>query len=66
MPIFLVEVLGASTISFVVERIIRKVLTYTNNVNNINIDYQAQTTEDEIVIVADTQANKLFKFSNYI
>ena len=66
MPTFLVEVLGASIISFVVERIIRKVLTYNNNVNKINIDYQAQTTEDEIVIVADTQANKLFKFSNYI
>jgi hypothetical protein len=46
MPTFLVEVLGASIISFVVERIIRKVLTYTNNVNNINIDYQAQTTEE--------------------
>ena len=66
MPTFLVEVLGASIISFVVERIIRKVLTYNNNVNNINIDYQAQTTEDELVIVADTRANKLFKFSNYI
>ena len=66
MPTFLVEVLGASIISFVVERIIRKALTYNNNVNNINIDYQAQTTEDELVIVADTRANKLFKFSNYI
>ena len=66
MPTFLVEVLGASIISFVVERILRKVLTYNNNVNNINIDYQAQTTEDELVIVADTRANKLFKFSNYI
>ena len=65
MPTFLVEVLGASIISFVVERILRKVLTYNNNVNNINIDYQAQTTEDELVIVADTRANKL-KFSNYI
>ena len=65
MPTFLVEALGASIISFMVERV-RKILTNNNNVNNINIDYQAQTTEDEIVIVADTQANKLFKFSNYI
>jgi hypothetical protein len=66
MPTFLVEAFGASIISFVVERIIRKALTYNNNVNNINIDYQAQATEDELVIVADTRANKLFKFSNYI
>ena len=66
MPTFLVEALGASIISFVVERILRNLLTNNNNVNNINIDYQAQTTEDELVIVADTRANKLFKFSNYI
>ena len=65
MPTFLVEALGASIISFVVERILRKFLT-NNNVNNINIDYQPQSTEDEIVIVAETNSNKLFKFSNYI
>ena len=66
MPTFLVEVIGASIISFVVERVLRKVLTYNNNVNNININYQPESTEDEIVIVAETRANKLFKFSNYI
>ena len=32
----------------------------------INIDYQPSTTQDEIVIVAETNSNKLFKFSNYI
>ena len=66
MPTFLVEALGVSIISFVVERVLRKSFTNNNNVNNINIDYQAQSTEDEPVIVADTRANKLFKFSNYI
>ena len=48
------------------ERIIRKALTYYNSFSDIHIEYQAQTTEDELVIVADTRANKLFKFSNYI
>ena len=33
---------------------------------NINIDYQAQSTQDEIVIAAETNSNKLFKVSNYI
>ena len=67
MPTFLVEALGVSIISFVVERILRKVFTNNNNnVNNINIDYQPSTTQDEIVIVAETNSNKLFKFSNYI
>ena len=66
MITFFVEVLGATIISIMFERIIRKALTYNNNVNDIHIEYQAQTTEDELVIVADTQANKLFKFSNYI
>ena len=65
MITFLVEVLGATIISIMFERIIRKALTCNNNVNDIHIEYQAQT-EDELVIVADTQANKLFKFSNYI
>ena len=66
MPTFLVEALGVSIISFLVDRILRKVFTNNNNVNNINIDYQAQSTEEELVIVADTRSNKLFKFSNYI
>ena len=67
MPTFLVEALGVSIISFVVERVLRKLFyNNNNNVNNINIDYQPQSTQDEIVIVAETNSNKLFKFSNYI
>ena len=67
MPTFLVEALGVSIISFVVERVLRnKFYNNNHNVNNINIDYQPSTTEDEIVIVAETNSNKLFKFSNYI
>ena len=67
MPTFLVEALTASVISVLVERIIRKFFyNNNNNVNTINIDYQPQTTQDEIVIVAETNSNKLFKFSNYI
>jgi len=66
MPTFFVEVIGASIISFVVERVLRKQFTNNNNnVNNINIDYQPSTTEDEIVIVAETNSYNL-KFSNYI
>ena len=67
MPTFLVEALAASIISVLVERIVRKnFYNNNNNVNNINIDYQPQSTQDEIVIVAETNSNKLFKFSNYI
>ncbi len=67
MPTFLVEALTASVISVLVERIVRKLFyNNNNNVNNINIDYQPQSTQDEIVIVAETNSNKLFKFSNYI
>ena len=67
MPTFLVEALTASVISVLVERIVRKKFyNNNNNVNNINIDYQPQSTQDEIVIVAETNSNKLFKFSNYI
>ena len=67
MPTFLVEALGVSIISFVVERILRKVFTNNNNnVHNIHIDYEPQSTQEEIVIVAETNSNKLFKFSNYI
>jgi hypothetical protein len=66
MPTFLVEALTASVISVLVERIVRnKFYNNNNNVNNINIDYQPQSTQDEIVIVAETNSNKL-KFSNYI
>ena len=67
MPTFLVEALTASVISVLVERIVRKIFyNNNNNVNTIDIDYQPQTTQDEIVIVAETNSNKLFKFSNYI
>ena len=66
MPTFLVEALTASVISVLVERIVRTFFyNNNNNVNNINIDYQPQSTQDEIVIVAETNSNKL-KFSNYI
>ena len=66
MVSFFVEALTASVISVLVERILRKV--FTNNNNNVNnINYQPQTTQDEIVIVTESQSNnKLFKFSNYI
>ena len=67
MPTFLVEALTASIISVLVERIVRQFFyNNNNNVHNINIDYQPQSTQDEIVIVAETNSNKLFKFSNYI
>ena len=67
MQTFLVEALTASVISVLVERIVRtNFYNNNNNVNNINIDYQPQSTQDEIVIVAETNSNKLFKFSNYI
>ena len=67
MTTFLVEALTASIISVLVERIVRtNFYNNNNNVNNINIDYQPQSTQDEIVIVAETNSNKLFKFSNYI
>jgi len=66
MVSFFVEALTASVISVLVERIVRKKFYNNNNVNNINIDYQPQSTQDEIVIVADKEHNKVFKFSNYI
>ena len=67
MPTFLVEALTASVISVLVERIVRNFFyNNNNNVNTVNIDYQAQSTQDEIVIVAETNSNNLFKFSNYI
>ena len=67
MVSFFVEALTLSIISVLTERIVRKSFyNNNNNVNTINIDYQPQTTQDEIVIVAETNSNKLFKFSNYI
>ena len=62
MPTFLLEALTATVISFVVKLISRKFFSNDNHSN-----YHPQTTEDEIVIVADahSHANKL-KFSNYI
>ena len=63
MPTFLLEALTATVISVVVKLISRKFFSNDNHSN-----YHPQTTEDEIVIVADahSHANKLFKFSNYI
>ena len=63
MPTFLLEALTATVISIVVELISRKYFTHDNHSN-----YHLQTTQDEIVIVADSHslANKLFKFSYYI
>ena len=60
---FLLEALTATVISIVVKLISRKYFTNDNHTN-----YHPQTTQDEIVIVADSHshANKLFKFSNYI
>ena len=78
MTTFLLEALTATVISivvntlgvndkklllFIVKLISRKYFTNDNHTN-----YHPQTTQDEIVIVADSHshANKLFKFSNYI
>ena len=55
MPTFLVEALGVSIISFVVERIVKKKnYNNNNNVNNINIECQPHITKDEIIIVSET------------
>ena len=61
-------VAAVSFLSVLTERILIKLFyNNNNNVNNINIDYQPQTTQDEIVIVTESNSNnKLFKFSNYI
>ena len=65
---FLKETIAAAVIGFIIERIIRKTLNYMYNNNNeeLSIEYHPQTTQDEIVIVADKEHNKVFKFSNYI
>ena len=53
MPTFLVEALGVSIISFVVERIVKnKFNNNNNNVNNINIECQPHITKDEIIKVS--------------
>ena len=59
---FLLEALTATVISIVVKLI----TIFFSNDNHVN--YNPQTTQDEIVIVADSHshANKLFKFSNYL
>ena len=68
---FLEETIAAAVIGFVIERIIRKTLKYiyqeTHQENlHLSLGYHPQTTQDEIVIVADKEHNKVFKFSNYI
>ena len=62
---FLEETIAAAVIGFVIERIIRKTLKYIYQ-ENLHLEYHPQTTQDEIVIVADKEHNKVFKFSNYI
>ena len=52
---------------FIIERIIRKTISYIyHNDEDIHLEYHAQNTQEEIVIVSDKDNNKLFKFSNYI
>ena len=61
------ESITAAAIAFIVERIIRKTLNYIyNNNNNIHIQYNPQTTQDELVLVLDKEHNKVFKLSHYI
>ena len=66
---FLEETIAAAVIGFIIERIIRKTLKYIYQETpeeNVHLEYHPQTTQDEIVIVADKEHNKVFKFSNYI
>ena len=64
---FLGETIAAAVIGFIIERIIRKTLKYIcPPQENLHLEYHPQTTQDEIVIVADKEHNKFFKFSNYI
>ena len=66
---FLKETIAAAVIGFIIERIIRKTLKYIYNdthQENLHLEFHPQTTQDEIVIVADKEHNKVFKFSNYI
>ncbi len=66
---FLEETIAAAIIGFIVERIIRKTLSYMyreNNEENLHLEFRPQTTQEEIVIIAEREHNKVFKFSNYI
>ncbi len=66
---FLEETIAAAIIGFIVERIIRKTLSYMykeNDEENIHLEFRPQTTQEEIVIIAEREHNKVFKFSNYI
>ena len=65
---FLEETIAAAIIGFIVERIIRKTLTYmyNNNDENLHLEYHPSNTQEELVIVAEKDHNKVFKFSNYI
>ena len=67
---FLEETIAAAIVGFIVERIIRKTLNYmyhNEQVENIQIEFRPQTTQDEIVILADSEHHqKVYKFSNYI
>ena len=37
-----------------------------NNEENLHLEYRPQNTQEEIVIIAEREHNKVFKFSNYI
>ena len=65
---FLEETIAAALIGFIVERIIRKTLKYLydNEEENLHLEYHPQTTQEEIVIVAEKDFNKVYKFSKYI
>jgi hypothetical protein len=66
---FLEETIAAAIIGFIVERMIRKTLSYMykeNNEENLHLEYRPQNTQEEIVIIAEREHNKVFKFSNYI
>jgi hypothetical protein len=66
---FLEETIAAAIIGFIVERIIRKTLSYMykeNDEENIHLEFRPQNTQEEIVIIAEREHNKVFKFSNYI
>ena len=66
---FLEETIAAAIIGFIVERIIRKTLSYMyreSDEENIHLEYRPQNTQEEIVIIAEREHNKVFKFSYYI
>ena len=64
---FIEETIAAAIIGIIIERLIRKTTNYIyHNDEDIHLEYHAQNTQEEIVIVSDKDNNKLFKFSNYI